>query len=52
MEQNQSQLLPDLRQQIHDLTVTKRATGLSPPEEHVLEQLEAQESCVSDSEQK
>ena len=35
--------LPDQRQTIHNLTLQKHATGLSPPEECILEEQEAQE---------
>ncbi len=33
----------ELRQEIHDLTVKKRATGLSPPEEEFLLRYEGKE---------
>lgn len=41
--------LPDQRQMIHDLILQKRATGLSPPEQKVLEQLEAEELLLSET---
>ena len=42
---NEKELLPlrDLRQVIHDLTLMKRSTGLSPPDEKLLLQLESME---------
>jgi len=43
MRENELLPLPDLRRQIHDLVVTKRSTGLSPPEEKLLLYLEAKE---------
>ncbi len=41
--------LPDQRQMIHDLILQKRATGLSPPEQKALEQLEAEELLLSET---
>lgn len=38
--------LPDVRQAIHDLTLMKQSTGLSPPEEELLLLMEAQENCA------
>ncbi len=35
--------MQDHRRIIHDLVIQKRATGLSPPEEEILEKLEAEE---------
>lgn len=49
METNEHQPLPDQRQIIHDLTLQKRATGLSPPEQEILEQLEAEELPLSET---
>ncbi len=49
MEPNEYLLLPDQRQMIHDLIVEMHKTGLSPPEECVLNHLEAQENCAVDS---
>ena len=42
--------LPDLRHEIHDLTVQKHSSGLSPPEEEILERLEVQELYVTGAE--
>ncbi len=50
MEQNQIQLLPDLRQQIHDLIMSKHASGLSPPEEELVIIFEAEEYSEADQE--
>ena len=38
--------LPDQRQTIHNLTLQKHATGLSPPEEEMVLMMEAQENCA------
>ena len=43
MGQNERLRLPDQRQIIHDLTLQKHASGLSPPEEEILARLEATE---------
>ncbi len=43
MEQREYMPLPDQRQTIHDLTLRKRASGLSPPEEKILLEMEANE---------
>ena len=48
MRENELLPLPDLRRQIHDLTLMKRSTGLSPPEEHMLEQLESIEYSLTE----
>ena len=45
MEQNEFLTLPELRQLIHDMTLQKRATGLSPPEEQLLDRLEMNEAA-------
>jgi len=47
MRENLVEMLSDYRQLIHDLTMQKRSTGLSPPEEELLLQMEAQEIVVS-----
>ena len=44
MEKHTLPPLPDLRQQIHDLVVRKQASGLSPPQEEILIDLEAKEA--------
>ena len=36
--------LPELRQTIHDLIIQSHCSGLSPPEEEMLEKMEAQEA--------
>jgi len=36
-------MLPDQRQQIHDLVQSMHLSGLSPPEEAILNKLEAKE---------
>ena len=41
MKANEIPSLPDQRQAIHDLTLQKHATGLSPPDEDILEKTEA-----------
>ena len=46
MRENERLPLLDLRQQIHDLTVTKKSTGLSPPQEQILDYLEAMEASA------
>ena len=46
MRENELLPLLDLRQQIHDLTLMKHSTGLSPPEEQILVYLEAKEASV------
>ncbi len=43
MEQNELLPLHNRRQEIHDLTLMRRSTGLSPPEELILDTLEAKE---------
>lgn len=43
MEQREYMPLPDQRQTIHDMTLRKRASGLSPPEEEILLEQEAHE---------
>lgn len=43
MEQSKLQLSLNRRRQIHDLILRKHASGLSPPEEAILEKLEATE---------
>ncbi len=43
MNTNELTWMQDHRQIIHDLVIQKRATGLSPPEEEILEWLEASE---------
>lgn len=43
MNTNELTWMQDHRQIIHDLVIQKRATGLSPPEEELLEKLEAEE---------
>ena len=44
MKQIERLVLHEQRQIIHDLTLLKHATGLSPPEMEMLEQLEADEA--------
>lgn len=44
MEQNELLPLSDYRQAIHNLILRMHITGLSPPEQCILEQLEAQEN--------
>ena len=46
MDHNEFPPLSDLRQTIHDLTLQKRSSGLSPPDETVLAKLESQEACT------
>ena len=43
---NELPLLPEQRQIIHDLTLLQKASGLSPPDQEQLEQLEAKELLV------
>ncbi len=43
LEASELLLLPELRQQIHDLTLQRHASGLSPPEQLILEKYESQE---------
>ena len=43
MKRNELPPLPDRRQEIHDLILMKHSTGLSPPEEQILNTLEANE---------
>ena len=43
MGQNELPSLPDQRQTIHDLTLRKHASGLSPPEEDILVHVEVTE---------
>ena len=43
MEQREFLPLSGLRHEIHNLTLLKRATGLSPPEDEMLHKLESQE---------
>lgn len=40
--------LHEQRQLIHDLTLLKHATGLSPPQMEMLEQLEAEEASETE----
>ncbi len=42
--------LPEQRQLIHDLVMMHRATGLSPPEEEILQKLEGEEMDSGPSE--
>jgi len=49
MEPNENLLLPDQRQIIHNLIMVMHKTGLSPPEECILDHFEAQEKCAIDS---
>ncbi len=44
MAHDASLLLPEIRQQIHDLTLLKHSTGLSPPETELLLKLESHEN--------
>ena len=46
MGQNEFPLLPEIRQQIHDLTLQKHASGLSPPEQEILSKLEGKENYL------
>ena len=46
MKQNEFPPLPDQRQEIHDLTLLKRSSGLSPPEDETLLKMEAQETIL------
>ena len=46
MRENLVEMLSDYRQLIHDLTIQKRSSGLSPPEEELLLRMESQEDCV------
>ena len=43
MKQNELPLLPEQRQVIHDIILLKHFTGLSPPEDEILDRMEAQE---------
>ena len=43
MRQREIRPLLELRHDIHDLTLMKRSTGLSPPEDETLLKLESQE---------
>ncbi len=51
MEQKNQFQLPDRRQLIHDLTLLKHATGLSPPEEEILASEEGFESSDENSDE-
>ncbi len=44
METNKFPPLPEQREIIHDLTIRKHTTGLSPPEEDILSKMEASEN--------
>ncbi len=44
METNKFPPLPEQREIIHDLTIRKHTTGLSPPEEDILSNMEASEN--------
>ena len=46
LEPSELPLLPEQRQIIHDLILLQKASGLSPPEQEQLEQLEAKELLI------